>query len=188
VINKIINMSRKINQVSHSEIPKLSYDPSTKRSNIYDVERALDSYVQENYVTLYDCIGSKKLAAVKLPNRRNLSIASSSLSSASPPDQTDGDAAPTGSRRVDIAVLAAAVVATLCYDSACSLAETSHIFHSQTETTKQTTLQNMLDSDGSVHLETNGQTFIYLLQSLGTFASDSCHLLANVLRLWAEAF
>jgi hypothetical protein len=26
----------------------------------------------------------------------------------------------------------------------------------------------MLDSDGSVHLETNGQTFIYLLQSLWT--------------------
>jgi hypothetical protein len=49
---------------------------------------------------------------------------------------------------------------TLCYDSACSLAETSHLFHSQTETTKQTTLHNMLDSDGSVHLETNGQTFI----------------------------
>jgi hypothetical protein len=39
----------------------------------------------------------------------------------------------------------------------------------------------MLDSDGSVHLETNGQTFIYLLQSLWTLASDSCHLLANVL-------
>jgi hypothetical protein len=76
---------------------------------------------------------------------------------------------------------------TLCYDSACSLAETSHLFHSQTETTKQTTLHNMLDPDGFVHLETNGQTFIYLLQSLWTFASDSCHLLANVLRLWAEA-
>jgi hypothetical protein len=51
---------------------------------------------------------------------------------------------------------------TLCYDSACSLAETSHLFHSQTEPTKQTTLRNMLDSDGSVHLETNGQTFTYL--------------------------
>jgi hypothetical protein len=33
---------------------------------------------------------------------------------------------------------------TLCYDSACSLAETSHLFHSQTKTTKQTTLDNML--------------------------------------------
>jgi hypothetical protein len=42
--------------------------------------------------------------------------------------------------------------------------------HSQTEPTKQTTLHNMLDSDGSVHLETNGQTFIYLLQSLWTLA------------------
>jgi hypothetical protein len=41
------------------------------------------------------------------------------------------------------------------YDSACSLAETSHPFRSQTETTKQTALHNMLDSDGSAHLETN---------------------------------
>jgi hypothetical protein len=31
----------------------------------------------------------------------------------------------------------------------------------------------MLDFDGSVHLETNGQTFISLLQSLGTLASNS---------------
>jgi hypothetical protein len=37
----------------------------------------------------------------------------------------------------------------------------------------------MLDSDGSVHLETNGQTF-------WTLASDSCHLLANVLRLYGQ--
>jgi putative flippase GtrA len=44
----------------------------------------------------------------------------------------------------------------------------------------------MVDSDGSVHLETNGQTFIYLLQSLWTFTSDSRHLLANVLRLWRQ--
>jgi hypothetical protein len=49
-------------------------------------------------------------------------------------------------------------------------------------TTKQTMLQIMLDyPDGSVHLETNGQTFIYLHQSLWTLASDSSHLLANML-------
>jgi hypothetical protein len=52
---------------------------------------------------------------------------------------------------------------------------------------RQTTLHKMLNSDGSVHLESNGQTFIYLLQSLWILASDSCHLLANVLRLWVEA-
>jgi hypothetical protein len=42
--------------------------------------------------------------------------------------------------------------------------------HSQTEPTKQTTLHNMLDSDDSVHLETKGQTFIYLLQSISDTA------------------
>jgi hypothetical protein len=63
---------------------------------------------------------------------------------------------------------------TMCNDSACSLAETSHLFHSQTETTKQTTLHNMLDSDGSVHLETNGQTFIDL--QLRLWAEASCEL------------
>jgi hypothetical protein len=79
---------------------------------------------------------------------------------------------------------------TLCYDSACSLAETSHLFHSQTETTKQTTLRNMLDSDGSVHLETNGQTFTYLGKKRAclvlptNFRVDLSHTSRPVQRRW----
>jgi hypothetical protein len=41
----------------------------------------------------------------------------------------------------------------------------------------------MLDSDGSVHLETNGQTFISISSSVPL---DPRHVLVNVLRLGAE--
>jgi hypothetical protein len=49
-------------------IPKLFYDPIKKRSNIYTIEPILDSYVQQNYATLYDCISSKVLSKIVAPD------------------------------------------------------------------------------------------------------------------------
>lgn len=49
-------------------IPKLVYDPSKKRSNIFTIEPILDSYVQQNYATLYDCISSKVLSKIPAPD------------------------------------------------------------------------------------------------------------------------
>jgi hypothetical protein len=49
--------------------------------------------------------------------------------------------------------------------------------NSQTETTKQTTLHYMLDSDGSVHLETNGLSSIPLnLRLRLSLEADTTHL------------
>jgi hypothetical protein len=89
----IIEMSKK--SINNSmDIPKLCYDSVNRRSNIYDVERSLDSYVQQNYVTLYDCISTKNLAAIKLPNQKLLSLA------APAPAPADAGAAPVGVNRV----------------------------------------------------------------------------------------
>jgi hypothetical protein len=70
------------NSISNQEVPKLSYDPVSKRSNIYDVERALDSFVQQNYVTLYDSISSKVLKTIKKP--KILSLSASADTGAAP--------------------------------------------------------------------------------------------------------
>ncbi len=51
-----------------SQLPKLYYDPIKKRSNIYDMEPLLDSYVQQHFLTLYDCISSKCLTKIRAPN------------------------------------------------------------------------------------------------------------------------
>jgi hypothetical protein len=77
------------------DIPKLRYDSVNRRSNIYDVERSLDSYIQQNYVTLYDCISTKNLAAIKLPNQKLLSLAVPA------PAPADAGAAPVGVPNVD---------------------------------------------------------------------------------------
>jgi hypothetical protein len=86
---------------SHSEIPKLAYDHSTRRSNIFDVEPSLDSYVQQNYTTLYDCILQKNLAAIKMPRQRPLSL------SARAPASAGVRAAPTVVASPDLVALAA---------------------------------------------------------------------------------
>jgi hypothetical protein len=40
-------------------LPKLTFDNVKQRSNIFEVEKALNYYVQQHFTTLYDCIATR---------------------------------------------------------------------------------------------------------------------------------
>jgi hypothetical protein len=48
-------------------LPKLIFDPSKQRSNILEVERALNYFVQLNYPSLSDCIATRELEELQIP-------------------------------------------------------------------------------------------------------------------------
>jgi hypothetical protein len=49
-----------------SGLPKLLFDPSKQRSNILEVERALNYFVQSNYPSLSDCIATRDLEELQI--------------------------------------------------------------------------------------------------------------------------
>lgn len=79
-INNISNKNNKNNtiksnkynnhkNISNIGVPILIMDPWTKRSNIVEVSKFLDIYVQQHYKTLEDCIKIFKLRDIIPPRR-----------------------------------------------------------------------------------------------------------------------
>ena len=49
-------------------LPKLTYDHVKQRSNLLEVEKALNFYVQQNFTTLHDCISLRSLRIINIPS------------------------------------------------------------------------------------------------------------------------
>ena len=50
-----------------TRFPKLRFDHSKHRSNIHELEKMIDTYVQTTFETLYDCISTRKLSKIQRP-------------------------------------------------------------------------------------------------------------------------
>jgi hypothetical protein len=52
---------------SKTGLSKIIYDTSKSRSNIYDVEKQLNHYVQQRFTTLHDCIARRTILPIEEP-------------------------------------------------------------------------------------------------------------------------
>lgn len=64
-----------------ASIPKLTYDATSKRSNIYEVESKLNLHVQQNFQTLEDCIKRRAIKPFTPPTPPVSTIPTTSTSS-----------------------------------------------------------------------------------------------------------
>ena len=54
-------------KTTSSGLPKITYDTAKQRSNISEVERLLNFYVQQRFKTLNDCIATRKVVRIVAP-------------------------------------------------------------------------------------------------------------------------
>ena len=57
----------KPSSITQSGLPKIIFDHSKQRSNVVEVERTLNYYIQAHYPLLQDCIMSRNLLPLEIP-------------------------------------------------------------------------------------------------------------------------